>query len=123
MESTNYNSVNLNKSFDKTTQIYKSSYTAIMNHIKNVLRPKIVEANETVDIPVMYGNEERWATVRKRGVMRDTNGSLILPLIMLRRTSIERNTEILQNFEHDVKREHAQVVRNTTWSKKNRKCT
>tara|TARA_R100000008_G_C3467869_1_gene107474 strand:- start:65 stop:598 length:534 start_codon:yes stop_codon:yes gene_type:complete len=39
---------------------------------------------------------------------------------MLRRTSIERNTEILQNFEHDVKREHAQVVRGNTWSKDNR---
>ena len=33
---------------------------------------------------------------------------------------MERATELPQNMEHDVRREHAQVVRNTKWSKKNR---
>ena len=55
---------------------------SVMNHIKNVIRPKVREANETVDVTVMYGNEERWKAVRKRGVMRDNNGSIILPLIV-----------------------------------------
>ena len=56
--------------------------TAVLGHIKNVIRPKVREANETVDVTVMYGNEERWKAVRKRGVLRDKNGSLILPLII-----------------------------------------
>ena len=51
--------------------------------------------------------------------MRDNNGALILPLIMLKRISIERNTD-LPRAEWDVKREHAEVVRKQTWSKKNR---
>ena len=93
--------------------------TAIMGHVKNVIRPKVMEANETTDVTVMYGNEERWKSVRKRGVMRDINGSIILPLIMLKRTSIEKNQE-LPRAEWDVKREHAQVVRKQLWSKKNR---
>ena len=67
----------------------------------------------------MYGNEERWKSVRKRGVMRDINGSIILPLIMLKRISMERNID-LPRYEQDVQREHAQVVRNQLWSKKNR---
>ena len=54
----------------------------------------------------MYGNEERWKSYRKRGVLRDKQGAFILPLIMLKRTSVDRNTEIPINFEHDVKREH-----------------
>ena len=57
--------------------------TAVMSHIKNVIRPKVSEANETIDVGVMYGNEERWVSVRKRGVLRDKNGALVLPLIML----------------------------------------
>ena len=93
---------------------------SVMNHIKNVIRPKVREANETVDVAIMYGNEERWKAVRKRGVLRDKNGSIILPLIMLKRTAVERATELPPNMEHDVRREHAQVVRNTKWSKKNK---
>ena len=94
--------------------------TAVMSHIKNVIKPKVEEANETIDVGVMYGNEERWVAVRKRGVMRDKNGALILPLIMLKRTSVEKSTSVASSFEHDVKREHADIVRNSKWSKKNR---
>ena len=94
--------------------------TAIMSHVKTVIKPKVKEANESVDVGVMYGNEERWVAVRKRGVIRDKNGALILPLIMLKRTGVEKSTAIAPSFEHDVKREHSEVIRHSTWSKKNR---
>ena len=94
--------------------------TAIMSHVKSVIKPKIKEANETIDVGVMYGNEERWVAVRKRGVIRDKNGALILPLIMLKRTGVEKSTSVASSFEHDVRREHADIVRNQKWSKKNR---
>jgi len=93
--------------------------TAILSHVKNVMRPKIREANEMVDVTVMYGNEERWKSARKRGVMRDQNGSFILPLIMLKRTGMEKSDNI-PLYHHDVKRENVQVVRHASWSKKNR---
>ena len=51
--------------------------TAVLNHVKNVMKPRVREANETLKIPVYYGNEERWKAVRKRGVLRDKNGSLM----------------------------------------------
>ena len=94
--------------------------TAVITHIKNVIKPKLKEANETIDVGVMYGNEERGAAVRKRGVIRDKNGTLILPLIMLKRTGVEKSTSVASSFEHDLKREHADIVRNSKWSKKNR---
>ena len=94
--------------------------TTVLSHIKNVIKPKINEANETVDVTVMYGNEERWKSARKRGVMRDKQGALILPLIMLRRTAIGKNTLSGQGFEHDVGGENIQVTRNSNWSKDNR---
>ena len=94
--------------------------SAIMSHVKNVIKPKVKEANENVDVSIMYGNEERWKNVRKRGVMRDRNGAMILPLIMLKRTAIGKNTLSGQGFEHDVGGDNIQVVRNSTWSKSNR---
>ena len=94
--------------------------TAILSHVKNVLRPTIRESGEQIKVTVMYGNEERWKAVRKRGVLRDKNGALILPLIMLKRTGVEKSTSVASSFEHDVKREYADVVRHTKWSKKNK---
>ena len=94
--------------------------TAILSHVKKVMKPKIREANETIDVNVMYGNEERWKAVRKNNVLRDKQGTLILPLIMLKRTDIARNELSGQAFKHDVKREHIEVIRNSQWSKKNR---
>ena len=54
--------------------------TSVMTHVKNVMKPRIKEANETFKIPVYYGNEERWRNFRKRGVLRDKNNSLILTI-------------------------------------------
>ena len=94
--------------------------TSLISHVKNVMRPKVKEANEQIDVNVMYGNEERWKAVRKRGVMRDKNGSLILPLIMLRRTEVGKNLLRTQGYEHDVLAKYSSVVRNSSWSKDNR---
>ena len=92
---------------------------AIMSYIKNVIKPTVQEANEQVKVTVMYGNEERWVAVRKRGVLRDKNGSLILPLIMLKRTAVEKS-DLIPGYEHDIRRKYTEVVRNSGWSKENR---
>ena len=93
--------------------------TAVLNHVKNVMKPIVKEANETFKIPVYYGNEERWKSARKRGVLKDKNGSLILPLIMLKRIEVARNDLSGQSYSHDVQREHIDVVRKSSWSKDN----
>ena len=93
--------------------------TAVLNHVKNVMKPRVKEANETLKIPVYYGNEERWKAVRKRGILRDKNNVLILPLIMLRRTEVSRNDLSGQSFPHDIRKQHVDVVRTSRWSKEN----
>ena len=77
--------------------------TSILNHIKNIIKPSVKESNEVFKVPVYYGNEERWKSVRKTGVLRDKNGSLILPLIMLKRTEVSRNDMSGQSYSHDLK--------------------
>jgi len=107
--------------FDKNFAVtLKDVDTSIMNYIKDVIRPSIREANETIKVPILYGNEERWNNVRRRGVLRDRNNTIILPVIVLKRTSVEKNTELSQGFEHDVQRKYAEVLRKPQWSKKNR---
>ena len=108
-----------NNSSDNYAITLKDVDTAVLNHIKNIMKPRVREANETFKIPVYYGNEERWKAVRSRGVLRDKNNSLILPLIMLRRTEIAQNILSGQSFQHDIRRQYVDVVRNSRWSKDN----
>ena len=93
--------------------------TSIISYVKNVINPAVQESNVRVKVPVMYGNEERWKAVRKRGILRDKNGSLMLPLIMLKRVSVEKS-DMIPGYEHDVRRKYTEVVRNTSWSADNR---
>ena len=108
--------IDLSKQYSITL---KDIDTAMMSYIKNVIKPTVQEANERVKVSVMYGNEERWKAVRKRGVLRDKNNSLILPLIMLKRTAVEKS-DAIPGYEHDIRRKYTEVVRNTGWSKDNR---
>ena len=87
--------------------------TAVLNHVKNVMKPRVREANETLKIPVFYGNEERWKAVRKRGVLRDKNGAVILPLIVMKRTDTTFNDTMIKS-DHDIENEYHQVIRSNT---------
>ena len=107
--------------FDKNYSILlKDIDTSIMSYVKDVIRPTIREANELIKVPVLYGNEERWSNVRKRGVLRDKNNSIILPVIVFKRTSVAKSTELPMGFEHDVRRKYANILRQSKWSKDNR---
>ena len=95
--------------------------TAVINHIRNVMKPVVRESNEIIKVPVMYGNEERWKSVRGRGVLRDKNGVVILPVIVIKRTSLTMNPDMPLSFDNDVKGKYISVVRSSNgWSKNNR---
>jgi len=108
------------KNFSKNFAVtLKDIDTSVMGHIKDVMKPRIKEANEIIKVPVFYGNEERWKAVRQRGVLRDKNGVLILPLIMFRRTDVTFDDNMPMSFDHDVKGKFIKVVRSNKWSKDN----
>ena len=108
--------IDLSKQYSITL---KDIDTSVMSYIKNVIKPTVQEANERVKVTVMYGNEERWKAVRKRGVLRDKNNALILPLIMLKRTAVEKS-DAVPGYEHDIRRKYTEVVRDSSWSKDNK---
>jgi hypothetical protein len=94
--------------------------TSIMGFIKEIIRPSVKENNEVFKVPVMYANQERWVSARKKGVLRDKNGAKILPLIMIKRTEVAKSTELPVGMEHDLNREHSDYIVGSTWSKTNR---
>ena len=95
--------------------------TAIIGHMNNIMKPRVKEANEMIKVPVVYGNEERWRSVRGRGTLRDRNGAIILPVIVIKRTSLAFDENMPLSFDMDVQGKFISVIRSSTgWSKNNR---
>mgnify|MGYP001232763398 FL=1 len=68
--------------------------SAIMYYFNEVIKPSVKENKETVQVPVMYASPERWVSIQKQGFMRDKRQQLIVPAIVFKRTSVERNENI-----------------------------
>ncbi|OUW63299.1 MAG: hypothetical protein CBD58_00415 [bacterium TMED198] len=66
----------------------------IMFYFNNVIKPMVEENGETIKVPLMYSNPERWSMIQKNGYLVDNKKQLIIPLIAFKRTSIEKDTEM-----------------------------
>jgi hypothetical protein len=67
---------------------------AIVYYFDNVIRPSVIQNGVKVNVPILYGSPERWASVQKDGFYRDKNGKIQTPLIMFKRDSIEKNRNL-----------------------------
>lgn len=64
---------------------------AIKYYFDTVIKPTVVQDGQRMDVPVRYASPERWKSVQQDGYYRDTNGKLVLPVIMYKRDSVEKN--------------------------------
>ena len=65
--------------------------SAIQFYFDNIIKPKVKENGTMVKVPTLYGSPERWAQAQKRGFIYDNKQQLIIPLIVFKRTSIEKD--------------------------------
>jgi hypothetical protein len=67
---------------------------AIFYYFKEVIKPSVMQNSKKKNVPVLYGSPERWAAVQKNGFIRDRHGKIQLPLIVVKRDSIEKNRSL-----------------------------
>jgi hypothetical protein len=67
---------------------------AIKYYFETSILPTVVQDGNRMAVPVIYGSPERWKSVQADGYYRDTNGKLVVPLIMYKRTNIEKNRNL-----------------------------
>jgi len=58
---------------------------------------QVEDIGKKIKVPIFYGSPERWTSVQRDGYIRDNQGKLILPAIVLKRTNSE-NDQTLQFF-------------------------
>ncbi len=59
--------------------------------IQNVINPTVIDAGENIKVPIIYGNPEKWYAAKSQGALRDQQGKLQIPLIMVKRTSFSKD--------------------------------
>jgi hypothetical protein len=73
--------------------------SVIKYYFDNVIQPTVMEGDEQVIVPVVYGSPERWKSVQKSGIYRDSTGKAQLPAIVYKRTSVEKNTGLINKVD------------------------
>ena len=66
----------------------------IQYYFENTIKPTVIQNNERLAVPVLYGSPERWKTVQAGGALRDKSGKLMVPLIMFKRDSMVPNKNL-----------------------------
>jgi hypothetical protein len=64
---------------------------AILKYLQTKIRPVVTQDGKQIPVPIIYGNPEKWKSVQQDGMLRDKNGKIQLPIIMVRRTGMTKN--------------------------------
>jgi len=72
---------------------------AVFYYFNEVIRPSVYQNGERLPVPVIYGAPEKWKSYQKDGYYRDEKGKIMAPLIMIKRTSLEKNRTIANKLD------------------------
>ena len=65
--------------------------TIIAQYMEQHLIPTLEQSGNKINVPLLYGNAERWKSAQKDGYIKDKLGRIQLPVIMFKRNSIEQS--------------------------------
>lgn len=63
---------------------------AIIKYLSDRIKPVVTQNGNQVNVPVIYGNPERWKSAQRDGVLRDSIGKIQLPMLLIRRTAMKK---------------------------------
>ena len=74
----------------------------VLFYFNNVIKPTVIQNEQRLAVPIIYGSPERWKSIQNDGFYRDKNGKLMVPLIMLKRVSIEKNRTLGNKLDGNI---------------------
>jgi len=84
---------------------------SIIFYIEKIIKPYVVQNNERIPVPLIYGSPERWKSAQKDGYYRDKKGKIMAPLMVFKRADIEK----VRNITNKLDSNNPQLY--TTWQK------
>tara|TARA_Y100000593_G_scaffold80614_1_gene150526 strand:+ start:678 stop:1706 length:1029 start_codon:yes stop_codon:yes gene_type:complete len=67
---------------------------AILYYFNKIIKPSISINGSRINVPLIYGNPERWKGVQRDGHYRDKEGKIQVPLIMYKRDTVEKRRDL-----------------------------
>jgi hypothetical protein len=69
--------------------------TTIMDHMNKRLDIGVMDNGTLVKVPIFYASPERWKAVKADGFLRDNQGKILLPAILINRSSVSNNKDLM----------------------------
>jgi hypothetical protein len=105
---------------DKTKDFYvglEDLDGAIIYYFNNTIKPQVFQDGEMINVPFIFGTPERWKSIQQDGFLRDSNNKVRVPIIVFRRTNIEKNRTLGNKL--DGNKAHLFQVFETKYNAKN----
>lgn len=77
-------------------RLYDIDY-AVKSFVETQMQLKVEDNGEQIDVPILYANAEKWASIRKNGYLKDKKGKTLAPLITFRRSGVQMNPTLRRN--------------------------
>ena len=90
---------------DKTKQLsigLKDLDEAVFYYFENVIQPFVYQNGQRREVPIIYGAPERWKSYQKDGYYRDKGGSVMLPIIVIKRDSIAKDRSVANKLDANM---------------------
>jgi hypothetical protein len=72
---------------------------AVFYYFENIIKPFVYQNGQRREVPVIYANPERWKSFRKDGYYRDKGGSIMLPLITIKRDTLTKDRSVANKLD------------------------
>lgn len=90
---------------------------AIFYYFQNVIKPSVVQNGNKLEVPVLYGSPEKWASAQKDGFFRDQKGKIMMPVILVKRDSLTKNRKMSNKLDANNPNNYA--ITGKKWSQRN----
>jgi hypothetical protein len=78
---------------DFTISLYDIDETILL-HLEQ-LQLQVVDQGKQIKVPFFFGTPERWVSAQRDGYLRDKQGKIILPAVILKRTNSEQDSNLM----------------------------
>ena len=72
---------------------------AVFFYFQNVIKPFVYQNGERREVPIIYGAPERWKSYQRDGYYRDKKGSIMLPIIVVKRDVITKDRSVYNKLD------------------------
>lgn len=90
---------------------------SLLYYFQNVIKPFVIQNDQRIPVPIIYGSPEKWKSFQKDGYYRDAQGKIMMPIIMFKRDNIEKVRSITNKL--DANNPHNVSIHRKKYSPKN----